>query len=68
MWRYGSFHRDQLPHQLIVDVETSAGVQYDKIVSLVSSPIHASLADAHDIGLGSVRLIGAIHIDGKIAP
>jgi hypothetical protein len=64
---HGGSHSHQLPHQLIVNVETPAGVQYDEIAPLVPPPFHTSLADADDIGLDSLCLIGAIYIDAKIS-
>jgi hypothetical protein len=52
---YGGFHRHQLPHQLIVNVETPAGVQHDEIIPLVPSAPPARQTD--DIGLDSLCLI-----------
>jgi hypothetical protein len=68
VWLHGGSHRHQLTHQLVVNVETPTGIEYDKIVPLVSSPFHASLADANDIRLGSLGLIDSMHVDGKISP
>src|SRR6185295_13664416 len=63
---HGSLHCHQLPHQLIIDMETPTGIQDDKIVPLVPSPFYACLTDANDIPSGSLRLIDSMHIDVKI--
>ena len=65
---HGGSHRHQFPHQLIVNVETSAGIQHDEIVSLLSPSFDASLANTNHITVGGLCLFDSMDVDFEVAP
>src|SRR5687768_13178061 len=63
---HGALHRNQLRHQVLIDVQPAPGIQEDEVIALLITADHSLLTDSHDIGSRRVRLINAKYVDAEI--